>query len=248
MGYLTNQKQDGIKMYDVLFKDVEGKLLRVSDRLNIDRFVFEKRTRSSITYYDTPDHLLTKTGILLYKTYENGEFYFKVEKLNFLPSVSKVRHSSVFENKCEARDTPRSQAFYLINGITALFSTHFNIDLENVLKFAYPTLHVDIQGSQFKGFNANGFKCVVEFQNVLYTNYLTKRKNENLELMVLNTSSQAYEKDFEDFVVLLERYCKGILPKDSLRYDYGQRITRILPKVKKEKGSKKKKPESKPQE
>lgn len=248
MGMLTNQKQDNAKIYDMILNDAQSKVLRITNRLNIDKFVFERRTRSFITFYDTADHLLTNTGILIYKVYENGEYFFKIEKLNFLPNVSRLSASPVFEHKCEARDTPFSQAFYLISGITTFFSTQFNIDLENILKFAYPMLHVDIQGSVFKGFNGNGFKCSVEFQNVLYTNYITRKKYENNELTVYNVSSKTYQADFDNFISLLERYGKVLLPKNDTRYEFGNRVTQIFPKVKKDKKGKKNKKPEKPAE
>ena len=245
MGNLTNQFQDEVKIFDMLSKRAERKLLAASTQLGLDKFVFEKRTASSITFFDTVDNLLTSTGILLYKTQEGDKFYFKVEKLNFLPNVRKLHKAPIFEHEVLAKDTPSSVAFYIINGIAQLFSTQFFIDLEHVVKMAIPKLKIDIQGVGYKGFSGNGFKCAVEFQSLKYHNFETKKKHKNLEAVITHPSSDQLDDDFEVFLERVEKYCKELLPKTMTRYDYGNNVTKIVEKKPKEKKNKDKKKERK---
>lgn len=237
---LTNQAQKDVKVYDILTAYAEEKMLAIPDKLNIDNFAFERKTHSEIEFYDTYDNLLTKTGILLYKTLENGKLFFKIEKLNFLPNVTKFRETEIFEREITSHDSPSSQAFYLVEGITSLFSTQFAIDLENIVRCVIPKLKVEINGMEFKGFNGSGFKCKIEFQKVRYTNFTTKRKKDNTECTITNVSLKTFDKEFNNFLGLVEKYCKDILPKKDTRFDYGMRITRILPKLPKEKKQTKK--------
>lgn len=247
MANLTNQKQNGVKIYDIITPQAEKKIIELSRKLNVDKLVYEKHNHYSIIFYDTPDNLLTKTGILLYRTIENDLHFLKMEKLSFLPSVSRLRKNELFELEIAPKDTPKSQAFYLINGITAMFSTRFQIDLENVIKAVIPQLEIDIKGSCYKGFSGDGFKCLIEFQNVKYKNNITKRNFKNKECTVTNiSSSKNLVNDFEKFIKNLEKYCKDILPQTTSRYDYGMRLTRIDKKEmrKKEKEKKKEKKNS----
>lgn len=237
---LTNQEQNDVKIYDVITNYAEEKMLAIPDKLDIDNFAFERKTHSEIEYYDTYDNLLTKTGILLYKTLENGKLFFKIEKLNFLPNVTKFRPTEIFEREITTHDTPSTQAFYLVEGITSLFSTQFAIDLENIVRGVVPKLKVEINGMEFKAFNGSGFKCKIEFQKVRYQNYTTKRKKDNTECTMTNVSLKTLDKEFTTFLGLVEKYCKDILPKRDTRFDYGMRITRILPKVPKQKDKAKK--------
>ena len=85
MASLTNQKQKGVKVYDMITNQADKKLLALTHKLGIDKFVFESRNRWGLTFYDTPDNLLTKTGILLYRAVENDKHFLKIEKLSFLP-------------------------------------------------------------------------------------------------------------------------------------------------------------------
>lgn len=238
MAGLTNMKQKSTKIYDLLTKNSEKKVMMLNNKLGVDKFVFLSKNKWQITYYDTPDNLLTKTGILLYRTYENGKYFFKIEKLSFLPSVYRLRKNEYFEVNIAPDDTPRTQAFYLINGITEMFSTQFYIDLENVLKTAVPKMEIDIKGRCYKGFRGDGFKFLVEFQKVTYKNFVTKRKNKTLECTVTQNVGQSFDNEFAEFVAKLERYCKEIIPQKDTRYDIGMHLTQTVieaPKNKKEK-------------
>ena len=245
MAKITNQFNDNERIFDMLTKHAERKLLTASSKLGLDKFSFENRNNYSMTFYDTHDNLLTSTGILLYKTQENNKFYFKVEKLNFLPNVRKLHKAPIFEHEVTARETPKDVAFYIINGISQLFTTQFFIDLEHVIKMAKPKIKIEIQGTEYKGFSGNGFKCAVEFQTLKYQNFETKKKHKNIEAVVTHISSTKFEKDFEKFLENIEKYCKELLPKTLTRYEYANATTKILPKKPKEKKNKDKKKERK---
>ncbi|MDD4815633.1 MAG: hypothetical protein PHQ62_00635 [Clostridia bacterium] len=241
MATITNSKQEDVAIYDILTDNAEQKILSSFKKLNIDKFEYEGKKKYSVVYYDTPENLLTKAGILLYKTQENGDYFFKIEKLNFLPNVSKLRQNEIFSYKVEARDVPKNHAFYLINGITSLFSTQFSIDFEFVIKTLVPKYVIDIQANVYKAFKGNGFKCGLEFGNLIYKNLITKRKRENKELSVVLTTQKTFLKDFKDFLVILEKYCKDIFPKKDTRFDYVQKITKPIIKEQKVKVEKAKK-------
>lgn len=245
MASLTNQKQSGIKIYDMITEKADNKLLAITGKLGIDKFVFESKNRWGLVFYDTPDNLLTKTGILLYRAIENDKHFLKIEKLSFLPSVSRLRKTEIFVVEINAKDTPKTQAFYLINGITEMFSTQFNIDLENVIKAVVPKLEVEISGVSYKGFRGDGFKCLVEFQKAKYKNLVTKRKFKNDECTVTHTSGKRFDEEFLKFLETLERYCKDILPQTSTRYELGMRLTQEISKESKTKLKKEKKKKEK---
>lgn len=245
MASLTNQKQKGVKIYDMITSQADKKMFAITHKLRIDKFVFESRNRWGLTFYDTPDNLLTKTGILLYRAVENDKHFLKIEKLSFLPSVSRLRKTEIFVVEITAKDTPKTQAFYLINGITEMFSTQFNIDLENIIKVVVPKLQVDIVGNSYKGFRGDGFKCLVEFQKAKYKNLVTKRKFKNEECTVTHTSGKRFDAEFLEFLETLERYCKDILPQSTTRWELGMRMTQEVTKEIKTKSKKQKKTKEK---
>lgn len=231
MAKLTNQKQRGVKIYDMITDNGEKKLLSITHKLGIDRFAYESKNKWNMTFYDTPDNLLTKTGVLLYRTVENDKHYFKIEKLAFLPTVARLRKSEMFMLDIAPKDRPQDQSFYLVNGIQEMFSTQFSIDLENVIRAAKPKLKIDIKGTAYKGFRGDGFKCQVEFQKVVYKNMVTKRKHKAKEFTITQTSGKSFDDEFVDFLKTLEKYCKDILPHKESRYDIGMHKTTIVKTV-----------------
>ena len=248
MAKLTNQKQRGVKIYDMITDNGEKKLLSITHKLGIDRFAYEAKNKWNMTFYDTPDNLLTKTGVLLYRTVENDKHYFKIEKLAFLPTIARLRKSEIFMLDVAPKDRLQDQSFYLVNGIQEMFSTQFSIDLENVIRAAKPKLKIDIKGTAYKGFRGDGFKCQVEFQKVIYKNMVTKRKHKAKEFTITQTSGKSFDDEFVGFLKTLEKYCKDILPHKESRYDIGMHMTTIVktaPKVDRKAEKEKKKKEKK---
>lgn len=228
---IESLSSDNMKRYDILTNQAEKKILSNVRLLNIDDFSLEGRNKYSTIYYDTPENLLTRAGILLYKTWQKGNYYFIIQRLSILPSTSKLRRNEVFKHKIDASDTPIMHSFYLINGIVSMFSTQFSIDLEYVLKNVKPIIIANVKSIIYKIFNGTGFKANLIFEEVIYTNCINKRKRANQELTVELLASQNFVPELNKFTFLLEKYCKDILPKRESRFDYAKRVTQIQPKA-----------------
>lgn len=56
----------------------------------------------------------------------------------------------------------------IIDGITSMFTTNFSVDLENVLKTVQPKLDILTRYSQLKVFSGNGFKGLINFEEVQF--------------------------------------------------------------------------------
>lgn len=227
---ITKLSEKGINRYDILTNLAERKILSNARFLSIDDFTLEGRNKYNIIYYDTPENLLTNAGILLYKTWEKGNNYFIVQRLNILPSTSKLRRNEVYKHKIDASDTPMMHSFYLINGIVSMFTTQFSIDLENVIKNVKPIIIANIKSVYYKIFSGTGFKATLNFEEIVYANCLNKRKKLNKELTVELLAPQTFLPEFDKFTFLLEKYCKDILPKKETRFDYAKRVTELVPK------------------
>ena len=176
----------------------------------------------------------------MYKTYENGSYYIKIDRIG-ISSTSSTNRKEVFAHKVEAKDTPYIHSFFLINGISNLFSTQFSIDLEHVIKSVIPKITIEIESSGYKAFSGTGFKCHLAFEKCIYKNLVTKRKHENDELVVDFQAPHKFLDEFSKFCTQLEKYCKGIIPKNERRYLYATRLTQPLSKDAKNKKFKKEK-------
>lgn len=226
--------------YDDISGKAENKVISINKNLEVDKVTFVSSAKYKIIYYDTPDKLLTKSGVLLSKSQENGEYVLKVERLNFLPSVSRGHDYEAYVHKINPKDEPKHHSFYLINGITDLFSTIFTIDLEYIIKKVVPIYTIDVESSVYRAFKSNGFKCLLSFEKLTYVNTKNKRKKVNNELVVSYSGHQNFYPDLKRFIVQLERYCKDILEKDLTRFEYASKVTKDIVKQPKEKKKKKK--------
>lgn len=219
---------EGKKKYDIITSRAEKKILSEARYLNIDEFNYEGKYKYKTIYYDTPEKLLTNAGILLYKTWIKDSYYFVIQRLNILPSTSKLKRNEIYRHAVDAQDSPIKHTFYLINGITSMFSTQFSIDLEYVIKNVKPIIIINIKAVSYKIFSGTGFKCLLTFENAVYFNKVTRKKRVNKELNVELLAPKNFLSEFDKFTLLLEKYCKDIIPKKESRFAYANRITGII--------------------
>jgi hypothetical protein len=225
---IANLGSESVKKYDIITNRAEKKILSEARNLNIDEFNYEGKYKYKTIYYDTPEKLLTNAGILLYKTWIKDSYYFVIQRLNILPSTSKLKRNEIYRHKIEAQDSPINYSFYLINGITSMFSTQFSIDLEYVIKNVKPIIIIDVKTISYKIFNGTGFKCLLSFENAVYFNRITRRKRSNKELIIELLAPKNFLSEFDRFALLLEKYCKDIIPKKESRFAYANRVTGII--------------------
>lgn len=222
------------KHYIAITKHAFKKLLYFGSNLKAYTLRHVGRNVSTISYYDTPENLLQRTGILFYKTFENGKYYFKLEKLSFIPKAFKKTDDQIFVHEIAQRDTPEEHALYLIDAITSMFSMQFRVDLENVIKAARPKLDIEITADVYKVFGGTGFKCDMALENVVYKNYETKRKVKGKEAtFTLDSNPQNYRKNYDDFLALVNKHCKDIIEMNESRYEHAKNITKVLTPAKK---------------
>lgn len=222
------------KHYITITKKAFNKLLSFNNNLRAYTIRPIGKGFNTITYYDTPENLLQRTGILFYKTSENGKYYFKLEKLSFLPKAFKKSDEQIFVHEISQRDTPEEHSLYLIDAITSMFSMQFRVDLENVIKSVRPKLVIEIKADIYKVFGGTGFKCDIALENVVYRNFETKRKVKCKEITFTLDSPQTFRKDYDNFLALVNKHCKDIVEMSESRYEHAKNITKaILPTDKK---------------
>ncbi len=228
MGSFIAKHNSDRKHYATLSKKAFKKLLFVCSSLRAYNIKLNSRTISTISYYDTPENLLKRTGILFYKTFENGKYYFKIERLSFVPKSFRQTDEQIFVHEIAQRDTPEEHSLYLIDAITSMFSTQFRIDLENVIKMARPKLVIQIKADVYKVFGGTGFKCNIALENVLYRNFETKRKVKGKEVTFTMDSPPTFQKHYEEFLGLVNKKCKEISEMSESRYEHAVNVTKSI--------------------
>lgn len=230
MGRFESKNVTGEKYYDALSKKTFGQIMSLDRFLSLYSFEPEGASRIIETYYDTPGKLLERAGLTLSKVVEGNNAYFKVEReyvTSSLPSIHR-REEKVFIHDIQPNDDVKKHMYYIIDGITSMYTTSFNIDLENVLKTVVPKMEIMTRYNQIKVFSGNGFKAHMDFEDVLFKNYENKKSVPRLMVKVSMTSPQTFIKTFEDFNKEIQRYCKTIFDVKETKYQLAVRLTKNI--------------------
>lgn len=228
MGRMESKSTIGVKYYDVLSKKTFGEIAALDKMLPLYSFENQGGSKLRETYFDTPGKLLERAGLTLCKVVEGNKACFIVEKQ--FSSSSRLtlsrREEKIFVQDIEPNDDVKKHMTAIIDGITSMFTTNFSVDLENVLKTVQPKLDILTRYSQLKVFSGNGFKGTINFEEVQFKNYETKKNAERLMMKVQMTSSQTFISTFEDFNKELQRFCKTIFEINDTKYRIAERLTK----------------------
>ena len=227
MGRMESKSTIGVKYYDVLSKKTFGEIVALDRRLPLYSFENHGGSRLRETYFDTPGKLLERAGLTLCKVVEGNKANFIVEKQ--FSSSSRLtltrREEKIFVQDIEPNDDVKKHMTAIIDGITSMFTTNFSVDLENVLKTVQPKLDILTKYTQIKVFSGNGFKGFINFEEVQFKNYITRKNVERLMMKVQMTSSQTYLSTFDDFNKELQRFCKTIFEIHDTKFQIAERVT-----------------------
>lgn len=233
MGTYIHLKTKGTKNYIAVTEKPFGKVLALEKKLSLHRFTFVKQYRMSEIFYDTPNDLLSKAGIVVSKTITPEKSFFKVERQSVsLKRLSRLKET-IFVHEIGARDTVKDHAFFLVDGIKSLFTTQFTIDLENVIKNLRPIITIDSGMEEWSVISGGGFKCKIFYKSSKISNLETKRKNQFKSMKLELDCAETYLSSFDYLVEQIDKYCKDFVEDNESLFDYCLRLTKPLPEKKK---------------
>lgn len=244
MGYFVKINSKTTKKYEkagtTSFKNLHGflKSLRFQKTSYLGKEVLKE------TYYDTPEHLLSRSGIVLSKFDEGKNIFFKVENAAFLSKMLNRLEKEIFIHKIGIQDKLEDHAFYIKDGITALFSTPFSIDLENVINNAKPNLVVTTKAKIYRIVSGSGMRVGLAEEKTNIKNLETKRTY-NIEGLTVKLDSEnvpLFLDEFNKFNEILQRNCKEYLETNENQFDFARNVTKPIVVEPKEKKKPKKKP------
>lgn len=223
------------KHYDVIDKNGYKRLQEMNKLLKFEQMVYSGSSVVTETFYDTSSDLLARTGILLSRVVEQGKCYLKLQKQTFIPQTFRSVEDVVFVHEVGLRDKIVDHSLYLVDGITTLFATSFNIDFDNVLKTVIPRLQITTKSTILRLISGTGFRANIYQEAMIFDNRITKRKVKKDCLKLENISPANYDKQYAELVRLIEKYCKELLPITEDTYDYAMRLTKKLEDTSKDK-------------
>lgn len=226
MGKFETVKTEGVKSYTLFDKKSYKSVLQIDANLPLYSFVPAGEKNTLEIFFDTPNNLISSAGIMLSKVIEKDKAYFKVEREEFVRLKKIKTEKKVFIQPAGIKDSIKDHSLFLIDGISSLYSTKFNIDLENVLKSVEPRIEIETRATCFKVLSGTKFKGLMSLENVRIKNFLTKRKADLNMLQVEQEDSLKTYDGFDEFIKSLEKNCKEITEIDDSKYQIATRLTK----------------------
>ena len=238
MGYYVKINTETTKKYEAVDEKAFKNFLSFANGLKFQKLNYIDGDNCKETYYDTPAHLLTKSGIILSRFEEGSNVFFKVETAKSLSKSLNKLNKEVCVHMVGYGDKLSDHAFYIKDGITSLYSTPFSVDLENIINSAVPTMGVVIFAQVYELVSGTGMRARVALENKQVRNFETNRKYKVQSMTIkLEGNVELYKNDFLEFNNLIQKNCKDLIPIDESQYDWAVKVTKpiIIEKKPKEK-------------
>lgn len=198
---------------------------------------FEERIKKRFIYYDTPEHDLQKSNIVLFKTII-GKFCQltmateKISSTSYYTIRSQYKH---FENNdIHPSESPLKYKTFLIESFKSMFMSSLNFDPEFLLKKLKPAYLIETTSNEYRSTNITGLKITYSFDQDCYTNFENNVKIRNNILTIYQHSNELTDEDFEDLISKLNHYCKELTPTSETKIMIARKQTKERPLTAKE--------------
>lgn len=204
---------------------------------------FEERIKKQFIYYDTPEHDLQKSNIVLFKTHIGKfcELNFATEKISstsYYTLRTKYKH---FKTEIKPHESPLKYQEFLTEGFKSMFMSSLGFDPEFLLKRLRPMYLIETTSTEYRSTNITGLKITYSFDKDTYTNFENNVKASENILTIYQHSGENTNKDFEDVLDKLTHYCKELTPTSETKIMIARKKTKNKPlEIKKKKPQNKK--------
>ncbi len=196
---------------------------------------FEEKINKVFTYYDTPNHDLEKSNIVLYKTQIGNftELNMATEKISSTYRYTLRTNYKHFTKQIKPYDSILKHKEFLIDNFTNMFMSSINFDPEFLMKKLQVAYVIKTTSMEYRSMNISGLKITYSFDTDVYTNNFNNQYVKSNILTIYQHSEQNTDADFENLMGKLERYCKELTPIKDTKIMIARRLTASKPEPKK---------------
>ena len=216
------------KRFEMFSEKSKDKVLEINSFFGKYIMHFEEKVKKTFVYYDTPNFDLLKSNIVLYKTSVGNfcELNMANDNLPTAPTY-KSRRFQRFSINIKPRESILKHKEFLIDSFTKMFLSSINFDPEFLMRKLQVVYTINTISTEYRSMNLDGLKITYSFDKDVYTNHVNQISvNENI-LTIYQHSNENTDKDFEDLIGKLERYCKELTPTNETKVMIARRLTAI---------------------
>jgi len=188
---------------------------------------FEEKINKVFTYYDTPNHDLQKSNIVLYKTQIGNftELNMATEKVNSSFRYTVRTNYKHFTKQIKPHDSIMKHKQFLIDNFSNMFMSSINFDPEFLMRKLQVAYVIKTTSLEYRSLNVTGLKITYSFDKDIYTNYFNKQTVKANVLTIYQHSAENTDEEFENLIGKLIRYCKELTPNNDTKIMIARRLT-----------------------
>ncbi len=188
---------------------------------------YEAKIKKRFTYYDTPNHDLEKSNIVLYKTQIGNftELNMATEKINRNYNYNFKTNYKHFTIQIKPRDSILKHKDFLVENFANMFMSSINFDAEFLMRKLQVAYTIDTVSTEYRSLNATGLKITYSFDKDIYTNIVNNNTVSTNILTIYQHSNTNTDAAFEDLISKLTRYCKELTPVNDTKISLARSMT-----------------------
>ncbi len=188
---------------------------------------FEEKINKVFTYYDTPNHDLEKSNIILYKTQIGNftELNMATEKINSSFIYNLRTNYKHFTKQIKPHDSILKHKEFLIDNFTNMFMSSISFDPEFLMKKLQVAYVIKTTSMEYRSMNISGLKITYSFDSDIYINHFNNQTVRSNVLTIYQHSGPNTDEDFENLISKLERYCKELTPTKDTKIMIARKLT-----------------------
>lgn len=207
------------RRFEMFNMDSKKKVLELNSFFGKYIMHYEETIKKTFIYYDTPNHDLRKSNIVLYKTMIGNltELNMATEKVNSTFRYNVRTNYKHFTKQIKPLDSILKHKDFLINSFTDMFMSSINFDPEFLLRKLQAAYTIQTVSREYRSLNITGLKITYSFDKDIYTDHFNNTKVKSNILTIYQHSGPKTDADFEDLISKLIRYCKELTPVNETK-------------------------------
>ncbi len=188
---------------------------------------FEDKIKKKFTYYDTPDHDLQKSNIVLFKTQIGNftELNMATEKISSTARYTLRTNFKHYTKQIKPHDNLLKHKDFLVENFKSMFFSSLNFDAEFLMRKLQEAYTIETTSMEYRSANVMGLKITYSFDKDIYTNHFNNQKAVANILTIYEHSNELTDTDFEDLISKLTRYVKELTPTSETKIMIARKMT-----------------------
>ena len=215
------------RRFEMFNENSKDKVLELNSFFGKYIMHFEEKINKVFTYYDTPNHDLQKSNIVLYKTQIGNftELNMATEKINSSFRYAVRTNYKHFTKQIKPHDSIMKHKEFLIDNFTNMFMSSINFDPEFLMRKLQVAYVIKTTSMEYRSLNITGLKITYSFDKDIYTNNFNNQTVRANVMTIYQHSSENTDEDFENLIGKLTRYCKELTPTKDTKIMIARRLT-----------------------